>query len=531
MTDTRGGIRPSPISMRPVGVAAALLAATLATGDELTPSRLADAAMNRETGTVRALIREGADPDALGAYGTPALLWVVRYEDLDTARLLLGAGAHPDLPNAHRIAPLHLAVSNGDADMVRLLLEAGADPDLSDGGGETPLFRAARHAHAAIAALLLEHGADVDAREPAYSQTALHVAARSGSLATARLLLEHGAGVNARTRAGDVPAFRLPSDNAGSKGVGIIRGGWPERGMRYPVPGAKTPLAYATRRGDLVMTRLLVEAGAELEQTDENGITPLLNAILNASVAHDGREAGHFAVVEYLLERGADVNAEDWYGETPLWAAVDVRNLDLTGPAPDNGIDRERALGLIERLLEAGAEPNARIREYPPERRFITRLGSLSWVDFTGQTPFLRAALAGDTKVLRLLLEYGADPGIATFGGTTPLMAAAGVNWVVNQTYDEGPEALLAAVELTHSLGNDINAVNSMGLSAIHGAANRGSNAIIEYLAAEGAVLDAADKEGRTPLVWAEGVFLATHPPVRKDATIALLERLGAPAP
>jgi ankyrin repeat protein len=127
---------------------------------------------------------------------------------------------------------------------------------------------------------------------------------------------------------------------------------------------------------------------------------------------------------------------------------------------------------------------------------------------------------------MRLLLEHDADPNIATFAGTTPLMAAAGVNWVVNQTFDAGPEALLAAVELCHELGNDVNAANSMGIRAIHGAANRGSNDVIEYLAANGARLDVADAEGRTPLVWAEGVFLATHPPQRKPATIALLERL-----
>jgi ankyrin repeat protein len=372
----------------------------------------------------------------------------------------------------------------------------------------------------------------VDAREVEYGQTALMLAAREGRADVARLLLDAGADADAATPAGAVPEFRRPADNAGSKGVGIIRGGWPEHGMRPPVPGAKTPLLYATRRGNLALTQLLVEAGAKLELPDANGVTPLLSAILNASIAVVHGSPGeheHLAVARYLIESGANVNAVDWYGETPLWSAVDLRNLDVNGPQRDNGIDRAAALELVALLLERSADPNARTREYPPERRFLTPLGSLSWVDFTGQTAFLRAALAGDVSVMRLLLEHGADPAIATFAGTTPLMAAAGVNWVFNQTFDEGSAALLEAVELAHALGNDVNATNSMGLAAIHGAANRGSNAIVEFLAAHGAKLDALDKHQRTPLVWAEGVFLATHPPQRKPETIALLERLWHP--
>src|SRR2546422_6120389 len=149
--------------------------------------------------------------------------------------------------------------------------------------------------------------------------------------------------------------------------------------------------------------------------------------------------------------------------------------------------------------------------------------GTLEWVDFTGQTPFLRAAWAGDLTVMRLLLKYGADPKIATFGGTTALMAAAGINWVVDQTFDEGPKALLEAVRLCWELGLDVNAVNSMGLTAVHGAANRGSDDIIRFLVDKGARLDMKDKEGRTPLTWAEGVFLATHPAKPKPSSIALI--------
>jgi ankyrin repeat protein len=148
-------------------------------------------------------------------------------------------------------------------------------------------------------------------------------------------------------------------------------------------------------------------------------------------------------------------------------------------------------------------------------------------VDFTGQTPFLTASLAGDVEVMRLLLAHGADPHISTFHETTPLMAAAGVNWVVSQSYTEGPEALLEAVKLCVELGMDVNAANSMGITAVMGAANRGSNDIIEFLVAHGARLDVSDNEGRTPLDWARGVFLATHPAEPKPASIALIEQLA----
>ncbi|MES2624506.1 MAG: ankyrin repeat domain-containing protein [Pseudomonadota bacterium] len=495
-----------------------------------TDTRLADAAMARDMQTVRTLLQEkGGDVNALGEYDTPALHWVVRVEDTAVAAELLEAGADPNIANGYGITPLHLAIENADVEMVKLLLDAGADPLTRDRAGESALFLAARSRSVGIVDALLKHGAAVDEHEPNFDQTPLMIAVRASSADIVSLLIEHGADVNVQTKSGPVPEMRLPASNAGSKGIGIVRGGWPERGERSPVGGAKTPLLYSTRQGDLALTRLLVEAGADIEQPDANGVTPLLNAIVNASVGNSGEGAGqNIAAALYLIEQGAETNVQDWYGESPLWTAVSVRNLDVNGPTRDNGVDREAMLGLITVLLDEGADVNVRTKEQPPERRFIMRIGDLSWVDFTGQTPFIRAALSGDLDVMNLLLEHGADPNITTFAGTNALMAAAGMNWVVNQTWDAGPEALLAAVKLAHELGNDINAVNSMGLNAVHAAANRGSDDIIRYLAEQGAVLDLADKEGRTPIVWAQGVFLATHPPVNRPETVALLEQLQA---
>jgi ankyrin repeat protein len=513
-----------------VPVAAQL--APLAPAADRASAPLAEAAERGDMARVRALLTAGTvDVDAPGPDGTPALHWLVRSGDLAAVRDLLEAGANVDAANRYGVTPLHVAIEAGQARMTRLLLDAGAAAERPDRTGETPLMIAARIGEPATLTALLERGAAVDALDAEFGQTALMIAARYGQTAAARLLLDAGADVNAVTRPEPAPRFLPPSESPPglSKGIGIVRAGWPEdRGKRFPAGGSKTALLYAAREGHLDTARLLVERGAALEQAEGNGVTPLLAAILNAHAFRIERagKTNHLAIAHLLLDAGANVNAMDWYGETPLWAAVDLRNLEL-GPADkDTGV-REEALALIERLLEAGADANARTREFPHERRHIVVVvGSVAWVDLTGQTPFLRAAAAGDLTVMRLLLAHGADANIATAAGTTPLMAAAGVNWAVGETFTEGPDALLEAVKLAHSLGNDVNAVNSMGIAAIHGAANRGANEIVQYLAANGARLDAPDREGRTPRNWAEGVFLATHPPERKPETIALLERL-----
>jgi len=277
-----------------------------------------------------------------------------------------------------------------------------------------------------------------------------------------------------------------------------------------------TALLYAARDGRAEIARQLTAAKADVNQAEADGITPLLMAITNA----------HLDVAQHLLMQGADPKAVDWWGRSPLWSAVEIRNRDV-GRSGELDVDRAASLEVIQSLLARNVDVNVRTKEVPPTRRFVNPLGDLSWVDFTGMTPFLRAALSGDVTVMRMLLAKGADPNIPTNSNTTALMAAAGVNWVVGQTYTESKESTMEALKLCLEKGGDVNAKNSMGLTAVMGAANRGADNILEFLVSKGAKLDVKDNEGRTPTVWAEGVFLATNAPERKPSTIALIEKLS----
>jgi len=490
------------------------------------PATVVDAARSGDWNAVRSLVAANkATVNMPDNDGTRALHWAIRAGEADIVELLLRAGADATAKDRLDVTPLFLAAMNGDGVIMRKLLNAGANANQVEKTGETILMVAIRTGSTDAVRALLEHKANANYAEPQLQLTPLMLAAEGGYTEIVADLLKSGADIQVRTRTGATPARRLPcvaQSGCGSHGEGIVRGGWPDKGIRAPIPGNMSPLMYAAREGKIDAARLLLNAGAQVNEVDKNDISPLFMAISN----------NHPDMARFLIEKGANINAKDWYGRTPLFAAVEMRNADMdyrTFELLQTPEDRKAMLDFIKMLLDKGVDPNIQVTEVPPLRSWMYLLGgSLAWVDFTGQTPFLLASLSGDVSTMRLLLEYKADPKIATYGGTTPLMAAAGVNWVFNQTYTEGEPALLEAIKLCVELGMDVNAKNSMGLTPLMGAANRGSDLIIEYLVSKGAKLDAKDNVGRTPYNWAEGVFLATHSPVPKPSSMALIQKLSA---
>jgi uncharacterized protein len=484
-------------------------------------SRLADAVMRRDEEAVRLLLRNKADINGTQPDGTTALHWAVRDNNLDLAQLLIRSGAKVGVATRYGVTPIQLACASGNLPLIDTLLRAGADPNTTNQGGETALMTAARTGRADAVRLLLDRGANVDAKEKVRGQTALMWAATENHLEVARLLLAHGANVNARTDV-TIPdgmensierpdGSRSMSANIGAAGPGVYRA------RAIPSPsGAMTPLLFAAREGHLEMARMLVEAKANLNLTAANGTTPLVVAIIN----------NHIHLARYLLQAGSDPNiADEYHKRSALFAAIEMRNLNFPPETPPPHPDSGDPLELIKDLLKKGANPNSQTNT-TPVRGFMQLTGS--WVNFDGQTPLIRAALAGDVTVMRLLLEAGADPKIKTYQGSTVLMAVAGVNWVIGETYSRSEDQYLEAARLCLELGLDVNAVNEQGFRAIHGAANRGFDKMIQLLADNGAMLDVKDSQNRTPMTFAEGVFLALQPPSRKPTTIALLEKLIA---
>jgi uncharacterized protein len=516
-------------------VTAAALALILGyAGSATAQTEVADAAMRRDNAEVRRLVQSGADVQVAQADGATALHWAAYNGDVSMALLLLEAGADVAAANRNGSTPLWLAASQGDAPMIEALLESGGDANEQLPLGRRPLMLAARSGHVDAVRVLLEHGADVNAKEDARGTTALMQAADQGHADVIGVLIEHGADVAARSapvlrdgrtaalgksgdprnavrqqliaiicdqespdlsklkelvaettedavlaEAGEVPSVRNGDPcNIERDGLGFVfTSGRPNRQAREPDGGELTSLVYAARAGSIDAARVLLDAGADVNQTTRYGWSPLLAATQNRN----------YRLGLFLVERGADVNLANKGGWTPLYLATDNRNLE-GGDYPTRAPDMDD-LEFIKLLLDAGADVNAQVVESTETRTVFTN----QWLDEEGATAFLRASQSGDIELMRLLLERGADPKIYTKLGVTPLAAAAGIGWVEGVTSERSPQQTVEAVKLLLELGIDPDYQADTGRTALHGAAHKGATEVVKVLVAAGARMDIRD--------------------------------------
>ena len=449
---------------------------------------LIEAVKRQDQAAITELLKQKVDVNTRQPDGPTALNWGGPREDLPTAKRLIQAGAKVNLKNDFGVAPLYLACANGSAAMIEILVEAGADTNAPLLTGETPLMTASRTGNLAAVDLLLKNGANVNAKEPVREQTALMWAIGEKQTAVARRLVERGADIQAVTTLGF------------------------------------NPLLFAAREGDLEVTKILLDAGADANSTSKDKLSAL----------HVATIRGHAKVAILLLDRDAQPNA-DGPGFTPLHWAVCTWETEMNGAngirAPKNHEwDRLRGVqdgkfALVKALLEHGADPNARLNKGP------TRYGFTVTSQPKGSTPLVLAAFAGEAKIMRLLADHKADLSLKASNGLTPLLTAAGVSrFRPENAVPE--EKLLAAVKMALELGSDINETDPGGNTALHGAAWIRSTKIIQFLADQGADLNAANKKKQTPTFVAlrDGRSAGSGPKLAQSDVADLLTSLGASA-
>jgi uncharacterized protein len=446
-----------------------------ATGRDL---RLIEAVKKGDSATVGSLLRQRVDVNLPETDGTTALHWAVHYGYVEIVNLLVRSGADARAANRFGVTPLALACLNGPAPIIEALLEAGADPNTTVADGETALMTAARTGNTETVSLLLAHGAAVNLKETWRGQTALMWAVAEKQASVVDLLIKAGADVHGRS----------------NKGF--------------------TPFLFAVRAGDFGIVRRLLEAGADVNQAGGEGTPPLILAIVNA----------HYELAAFLLDAGADPNA-DAPGGSALHAAVRTRNYEYGKVVRPAAVQTGNLddLGLLRRLLDYGAYVDARIVKPLPRQGGFDN----NYLPLVGATPFLLAARAADPATMRILLEYGADPFLATTQKVTPLMVAAGMGYVQGQSIGAERERL-EAVRLLVDLGADIEAAADSGETAMHGAATGGVNDVVQLLVDHGARLEVKSKDGWTPLSIADGTRSAFR---MWPHTAELIRRLLTEAP
>ncbi len=432
-------------------------------------SEVADAVMKRNREAVRSLLQRKADVNAPQIDGTTALHWAVRLDDLESADMLIRAGARVSAPNRAGARPMQLAAMNGNAAMLERLIKAGADPNAPlNQNGDTALMMASRTGKTDAIKVLLDNGAQVNTKETWGGTTALMWAVAERHSEAVRMLLYNGADVNARSH------FVAAANGRGFEGR-TPKAPQPGQAAEEFASGYLTPLMFAAREGDVASARLLVEVGAEVNSTGGDGKDALGLAIFN----------GNYEVASFLVDSKANVNQADTQGFTPLFWAVDRRNMETAPNFP--WMVTADPLPLIKKLLDAGANPNALVNNTPRARM---RAGSPRIVFATA---LMRAAFSGDLELVKLLLDKGADPTIMSKDGETVLGAAAALGFIQGYQKERPVAERLEVIKLLVDLGMDVNWADDYGITPLMAAANMGELSIIQFMVDRGADLGAYD--------------------------------------
>jgi len=486
--------------------------------------RLIAAAQDGLEAQVGALLASHADVNTTDSTGATALAWAVMRGNDAIAAKLLKAHADPNVTDANGVSPLMLAIDSNAPSLAKLLLANGANANLARSNGETPLMHAIQAGSPDMVQMLLDSKADVNDRENQFGQTALMWAAGHPELTA--VLLAHGADFRAVTKSWETSTVNYITTTSTLGSTGIP---WNNEGTYSGKAGGSTPMLFAIQAGDLKSVEALIAAGADVNQAAADGTTPLLASIYNFSrtSSQTGRAgplryAPSLAIADLLLDHGAQVNASDRAGYTPLHGAMLVLVSGGTGRLPQIGFqpgklstpdaptpvvpkNEAEGLKLVARLLDQKADPNAPTQNTTPGPVGALRVNPAS----AGSTPFHLAAFAHSAKLIDLMVAHGANPNIVRKDGHTPFSLSVMSNDlpVVQAMVAHGADLKMRYNPVDKVAGTDplkADAYPRGNETILHIAAIPGANYVVEYLAHQGVPLEAKNSLNQTALQLAD---------------------------
>ena len=468
----------------------------------------------------RILLEHGADVSLRTESGYVPLHFVSNRgnkdegERLVLARLLL-AGSCMDV-NAQGLdgqTPLHRASYNRRPKIVQLLLANGANARTEDAQGRNPLHHLSPFLNKVdpqdilrVTQLLLEYGVDVNALDERH-ETPLHIASSDGHLENVRFLLDHGAKVDAVNVDGQIPLHLVSKHNDENADVTRL---FLQRGMEVNTRDSKqqaTPLHFASFRGHFEIALALLDHGADVNARNADGQTPLHRVSLCPN------KKTNSLLVQLMLERGADVNARDKDQETPLHSTSYMSNLATTRVLLDHGAN-------IHAKNVQGQTPLHKVSQsdYGPDPAFVelllSRGADVNARDNDQATPFLLASFCLKPKIAEKLLQNGADVNAVNIQGQNALH-------LVSQNPRHGYKGTKMG-RLLLVRGVDMNGRDNDGRIPLHLAAFYGQVDVAEVLLECAAQVNETDISGHTPL---HQVILGSHDYKRFGMDLWLLKK------
>ena len=395
--------------------------------------------------SISILMDNGADVKAVSLDGRNAVDLALSKGQKAIASLILDKQPHflNDKDSEGQLA-IHRAARAGKDDVINILLEKGADLEYTDDQGRTALMYAVSHNQKQTASLLLQKGANVNAvnkegRSPiffaawngnqtitiewlldngasidqkdALGETLLHRACASGKLQVVKYLLERGAEKDPRCDGEITPLLKAIGRNHISTAKAMIAAGC-NLSLKSKDPAFTPLLCAATWTNSVSLVSLLLESGANIEDRDNQELTPLGRAALN------GKEA----VLKFLLEKKANVNARDRWGQTPLQRVVRAQLESSVRMLLDTRADlvaKDDIHGMATIHYAAVWNTSATITGLLLDKGCL-----IEDRDINGSTPLFLAAAKNRSEVFKLLVERGADVEAKDKSGHTPLMRA-----------------------------------------------------------------------------------------------------------